>query len=102
MKKELDFRYAERKDTPLILAFIKALAEYEEMLDEVVADEKTLEEWIFDKKKAEVLFAMSDGKEIGFALFVHNFSTFWDVREFIWRICLYCRNIGEKDMEKRF
>ena len=76
MKKELDFRYAERKDTPLILAFIKALAEYEEMLDEVVADEKTLEEWIFDKKKAEVLFAMSDGKEIGFALFFHNFSTF--------------------------
>ena len=76
MKKELDFRYAERKDTPLILAFIKALAEYEEMLDEVVKDEKTLEEWIFDKKKAEVLFAMSDGKEIGFALFFHNFSTF--------------------------
>ena len=76
MKAELECRYAERKDTPLILAFIKALAEYEEMLDEVVADEKTLEEWIFDKKKAEVLFAMSDGKEIGFALFFHNFSTF--------------------------
>ena len=76
MKKELDFRYAERKDTPLILAFIQALAEYEKMLDEVVADEKILEEWICDKKKAEVLFAMSDGKEVGFALFFHNFSTF--------------------------
>ena len=76
MKEELGFRYAERKDTPLILAFIQALAEYEKMLDEVVADEKILEEWIFDKQKAEVLFAMSDGKEVGFALFFHNFSTF--------------------------
>lgn len=46
------------------------------MLDEVVADEATLEEWIFDKNKAEVIFACLDGKEIGFALFFHNFSTF--------------------------
>ena len=72
----LNFRYAERKDTPLILKFIKELADYEKMLDEVVADEATLEEWIFDKQKAEVIFAMEDDKEIGFALFFHNFSTF--------------------------
>ena len=76
MCKKLNFRYAERKDTPLILKFIKELADYEKMLDEVVADEATLEEWIFDKQKAEVIFAMEDDKEIGFALFFHNFSTF--------------------------
>ena len=35
-----------------------------------------LEEWIFDKKKAEVIFAVIDSEEIGFALFFHNFSTF--------------------------
>ena len=35
-----------------------------------------LEEWIFDKQKAEVIFAMEGEKEIGFALFFHNFSTF--------------------------
>ena len=46
------------------------------MLDEVVADEATLETWIFDKQKAEVIFAVVDNKEIGFALFFHNFSTF--------------------------
>lgn len=46
------------------------------MLDEVVADEAILEEWIFDKQKAEVIFAMENGKEIGFALFFYNFSTF--------------------------
>lgn len=72
----MEFRYAERKDVGLVLQFIKELAEYEKMLDEVVADEKTLEKWIFDKQKAEVIFALEDGKEIGFALFFHNFSTF--------------------------
>ena len=76
MREELTFRFAERKDTPLILKFIRELADYEKMLDEVVADEKTLEEWIFDRQKAEVLFAVAEGKEVGFALFFHNFSTF--------------------------
>lgn len=72
----LKFRNAERKDTALILQFIRELADYEKMLDEVVADEVTLEEWIFDKQKAEVIFAMEGEKEIGFVLYFHNFSTF--------------------------
>ena len=76
MENRLTFRNAKREDTPLILQFIKELADYEKMLDEVVADEQTLETWIFDKQKAEVIFALEDGKEIGFALFFHNFSTF--------------------------
>ena len=76
MENKLSFRSAERADTLLILHFIKDLADYEKMSDEVVADEKTLEEWIFDKQKAEVIFALEDGYEIGFALFFHNFSTF--------------------------
>lgn len=72
----MEFRYAERKDTGLILQFIKELANYEKMLNEVVADENILEEWIFDKQKAEVIFVLKEGKEVGFALFFHNFSTF--------------------------
>lgn len=75
-EKKLDFRYANRSDIPLILQFIRDLAEYEKMLDEVVATEALLEEWLFDRQKAEVLFAVANGKEIGFALFFHNFSTF--------------------------
>ena len=70
------FRFAKREDTPLILDFIKELAEYEKMSEEVVADERILSEWIFDKQKAEVIFAIENGKEVGFALFFHNFSTF--------------------------
>ena len=48
------FRFAEEGDTPLILQFIRELADYEGMLSEVVADEATLKEWIFRKQKAEV------------------------------------------------
>ena len=70
------FRFAQREDCPLILDFIKALAEYERMSDQVVADEALLAEWIFDKHKAEVIFISEEGKELGFALFFHNFSTF--------------------------
>lgn len=72
----METRYAQRQDVRLILQFIKELAEYEHMLDEVIADEKILEEWIFDKQKAEVIFALEGDKEVGFALFFHNFSTF--------------------------
>lgn len=72
----MEFRYAKREDTALVLQFIKELAEYEHMANEVVADEKTLEHWLFDKQKAEVIFAVENGEEVGFALFFHNFSTF--------------------------
>ena len=76
MSNELSFRFAQRGDVALVLRFIKELADYEKMLDEVVADEATLEEWLFDRQKAEVLFAVVNGEEVGFALFFHNFSTF--------------------------
>ena len=72
----MSYRYATEQDAPLILSFIRSLAEYEHMADEVVATENLLREWIFKKKKAEVIFALEDGKEVGFALFFHNFSTF--------------------------
>lgn len=76
MKESFSYRYANRQDVPLVLRFVKELADYEEMLSEVVADEATLEEWLFDKEKAEVIFALEGEKEVGFALFFHNFSTF--------------------------
>ena len=73
----LTFRYATKEDIPLILRLIRELAEYEGLLSEVVATEAILEEWIFQKNKAEVIFGLdSAGEEIGFALFFHNFSTF--------------------------
>lgn len=72
----LTFRFAQPEDAVLILRFVRALAEYEKLSDEVVATEELLREWIFEKGKAEVLFAVADGEEVGFALFFHNFSTF--------------------------
>lgn len=70
------YRAAREQDVPLILEFIRQLAIYEKMLDEVVATEEILREWIFEKGKAEVIFALEGDKEVGFALFFHNFSTF--------------------------
>lgn len=72
----LTFRFAQPEDAALILRFVRALAEYEKLSDEVVATGELLREWIFEKGKAEVLFAVADGEEVGFALFFHNFSTF--------------------------
>ena len=70
------FRKAAPGDEGLILSFIRELAEYERMSDEVIATEELLKEWIFHKNRAEVIFAVEEGKEVGFALFFHNFSTF--------------------------
>ena len=72
----LTIRPAEEKDCGIILDFIRGLAEYERMSDQVVATEELLREWIFEKKKAEVLIACEGEKPVGFALFFHNFSTF--------------------------
>lgn len=72
----ITFRKATEEDTSLILHFIKQLATYERMLDEVVADEETLRQSIFEQHGAEVIFAMEGNKEVGFALYFFNFSTF--------------------------
>ena len=71
-----DIRFATPEDTDLILDFIRQLADYERMGDEVVATPELLHEWIFERQKAEVIFALENGVEVGFALFFHNFSTF--------------------------
>ena len=73
---EISIRVAERGDVPLILHFINRLAAYEKLEKEVVATEALLDDWIFDKQRAEVIFVLADGKGVGFALFFHNFSTF--------------------------
>ena len=73
---KLTFRAAQAGDEERILFFIKELAKYEKMEDEVIATPQLLREWIFEKQKAEVIFPMIGEKEIGFALFFHNFSTF--------------------------
>ena len=70
------FRPAVPGDEELILSFIAALAAYEHMSDQVVATPELLREWIFERGKAEVIFAQVEGKAVGFTLFFHNFSTF--------------------------
>ena len=73
----MNIRTATEADVPLILDFIKALAEYERLADRVVATEETVRNTLFGHPRfAEVLIAESDGEPVGFALFFHNYSTF--------------------------
>lgn len=70
-------RPAVAADVGRILAFIRELAEYEQLSHEVVADETGLTAQLFgEHPRAEVLIADVDGTAAGFALFFHNFSTF--------------------------
>ena len=94
MEQSLGFRFARREDVPLILTFIRALARYEKLEEQVTATPELLEEWIFDRGKAEVLFAVSAGREVGFALFFHNFSTFLGKAGSTWRTCTSCRSFA--------
>ena len=70
-------RNARPEDIPLILSFIKELAQYEKLSHAVVATEELLRNHLFGPyPKAEVIIASYDGEDVGFALFFHNFSTF--------------------------
>ena len=69
-------KYAEEADISKILYYIKELAKFENELENVKADEKTLYDSIFMRKAAEVIFGIYDDQNIGFAVFHQNFSTF--------------------------
>lgn len=75
-KEEFKIRFATIEDTSLVLEFIKKLAEYEKMSDEVVTTEEMLEEALFKEKIAEVIIVENNKEPVAFALFFHNFSTF--------------------------
>ena len=76
MNQPVQYRFATEKDLPAILGFIRELAAYERLEDQVVATETLLREWLFRQKKAEVLLAVEGNGPVGMALFFHNFSTF--------------------------
>ncbi|MFA6806231.1 MAG: GNAT family N-acetyltransferase [Bacteroidales bacterium] len=74
--KNILIREANENDTPLILSFIKKLSIYEKLPHEVSATVEILHKSIFTERNANVVFILEDGKEIGFALYFYNFSTF--------------------------
>jgi len=77
MKGKFQIRSATPADVPVILRFIRELATYEKLLHEVTATEDLLRRHLFGERPlAEVILAIEDGVEVGWALFFHNFSTF--------------------------
>jgi GNAT superfamily N-acetyltransferase len=73
---EFKLRFATEDDVPIILNFIKELAAYEKLSNEVAATEELLKDSLFVRKAAEVIIGELNGKPVSFALFFHNFSTF--------------------------
>lgn len=72
----MKIRQATKQDLSTVLYFIKELAKYEKMESEVVADESLLHEWMFERKIASALIISEENKDVGFALYFFNFSTF--------------------------
>ena len=72
-----ELRQAKEIDVPIILGFIRELAEYEKLLDQVVATAESLKATLFgDRPFAEVIIGELNSKPIGFALYFHNYSSF--------------------------
>ncbi|HTF91591.1 MAG TPA: GNAT family N-acetyltransferase [Verrucomicrobiae bacterium] len=70
-------RAATKADVPIILAFIKKLADYERLSHEVIATEKILNETLFGRRRtAELAIGFYKKEPVGFVLFFHNYSTF--------------------------
>ncbi|MCK9209864.1 MAG: GNAT family N-acetyltransferase [Ignavibacteriaceae bacterium] len=77
MNSELIIKQAEKKDLPLLISFIKKIAEYEKLTHEVVATEEILRESLFGKKpSAEVVFGYLENEPVAYAVYFYNFSTF--------------------------
>ena len=77
-------RFAQIEDAPLLLDFIKELAEYEHMLDEVVATVEDLRESLFERKTAEIIIGEYDKKPLLCSFIIT--LLFWGNLECIWRI----------------
>ena len=101
MVQEFTIRQAERRDVPLLLEFIRGIAKYEKMEDEVVATVETLEAEMFDHHKAEAVFAVVDGKEVGLRCISLISQRSSAIRVCIWRICLCGLSIEGKVMARR-
>ncbi len=74
---DIRLEIATRNDVPIILRFIKELAEYEQLSHEVVATDETLRASLFGPRPAaEAVIAHAGSEPVGFALYFHTFSTF--------------------------
>jgi GNAT superfamily N-acetyltransferase len=88
---QLSIRPATRADIPLVLSFIRELAEYERLSHLVTASEKTLGDSLFGAEPgAEVALAFEHDAPVGFAVFLPNFSTFLG-RRGLWLEDLYVK-----------
>ena len=93
---------ATERDLPLVLDFIRKLAEYEKLSHQVVATIELLREGLFGERRvAEVVLAYLGEEPVGFALYFHNFSTFVGRPAFISKTFSWNRITAAKELAKR-
>ncbi len=97
-KDNILIRKAERQDVPLLLDFIRGIAQYEKMENEVVASAEVLEREMFDEHRAEAVFAVADGREVGFTFTIFRRSS--DTLGCISKICLFGRKSEVRATER--
>ena len=76
METTFTIRPAQRKDAAVIDKFIRGIAEYEKMLDQVEGTAADIERTMFDEHQAYALIGEENGIPVGFALYFFNYSTF--------------------------
>ena len=96
----VEIRKAERQDVPLLLEFIKGIARYEKMENEVIASADVLEREMFDEHRAEAVFAVMDGREVGLRSSSTISQRSSDIQDCILKTCLYGQKSAAKAMER--
>ena len=76
IKDDISFKIASKEDSLTILNFIKGIAEYEKLSNEVKATKEDIEYALFTRNIGKAILLLKDNKPIGFALYFYNFSTF--------------------------
>ena len=99
-KEDILIRKAERQDVPLLLDFIRGIARYEKMENEVIASPEVLEREMFDEHRAEAVFAVVDGREVGSPSTSTISRRSSGTPGYIWKTCSYGRKIEARVMAR--
>lgn len=102
MNCNVEIRKAERQDVPLLLKFIRGIARYAQMEDEVIASPDVLEREMFDEHRAEAVSLSWTGERSASRSTSTTSQHSSDIQDCIWRTCLFGQKNVVKAMERPY